>query len=202
MTKRRTGRRPGDSDQTRQAVLDAARTTFGANGFDRATIRSIAAEAKVDPSLVMHYFGDKRALFVAAHEFPADPAEMFSQIAKLPIAERGQAVARTYLQMFASPGSTALSLIRAATTEPSAAAMLREFVQGVIIPAGLPMLNRPDNDGEMRMMLLASHLLGLAFARTVIEVAPVTEPTLDDLAATVAPAIQSYIDGQNSGPES
>ncbi|NIR34980.1 MAG: helix-turn-helix transcriptional regulator, partial [Actinobacteria bacterium] len=70
---RKPGRRPGDPGVTRAAILDAARAVFGELGFERATIRRIAASADVDPGLVLHYFGTKQGLFAAAHELPFDP---------------------------------------------------------------------------------------------------------------------------------
>jgi len=47
------GRRPGAPD-TRAEVLDAARALFAERGFSRTTIRSVASDADVDPSLVHH----------------------------------------------------------------------------------------------------------------------------------------------------
>ena len=46
--------------------MDAARSLFAQLGYQRATIRSIAQEADVDPGLVMHYFGSKQQLFAQA----------------------------------------------------------------------------------------------------------------------------------------
>lgn len=195
MTNRRTGRRPGDPEDTKQAILEAARRTFAANGFDRATIRAIATEAEVDPALVMHHFGNKRSLFVAAHELPADPAEVLAQIAEVPVEARGEAAVRFYLELLAGPTSTGLSLLRAAASEPAAAVMLREFLECTVIPSGLSLLDQPEHDGELRVALIASHLVGIAVARRVVAVTPITEPDLEDLVAMVAPAIQHYIDG-------
>ena len=53
--RRRTGRRPGDSG-TRRAIIEAARSKFAERGFEGATIRVIAQEAKVDPALIHHFF--------------------------------------------------------------------------------------------------------------------------------------------------
>ena len=122
------GRRPGDPDITRQSILTAAKARFGAVGFDRATIRAIAAEADVDPALVLHYFTKKQDLFAAAHQLSVSPSELFGSIADLPVAQRGAALVSGYLGIFSTPRSTALSMLRAATTNDSAAAMLREFV--------------------------------------------------------------------------
>ena len=57
------------SDRTRAAILAAARERFAADGYERATIRAIAADAAIDPAMVMRYFGNKEKLFAAAAEF-------------------------------------------------------------------------------------------------------------------------------------
>src|ERR687890_791509 len=54
------------SEQTMAAILGAARRRFAADGFERTTIRAIAAEAGIDPSMVMRYYGSKDGLFAAA----------------------------------------------------------------------------------------------------------------------------------------
>ena len=61
----RTGRRPGTPD-TRDAILAIARRRFAIRGYDAASLRDIAAEAKVDPALIIHYFATKQGLFGAA----------------------------------------------------------------------------------------------------------------------------------------
>ena len=45
---------------------------FAELGYDRTTIRAVAAAAGVDAGLVMHYFGSKDLLFARAVEVPAD----------------------------------------------------------------------------------------------------------------------------------
>ena len=70
----RTGRRRGGGD-TRQAIAGAARRQFAERGYEATTIRGIAAEAGVDPALVMHFFGSKDALFAECVQWPFDPDE-------------------------------------------------------------------------------------------------------------------------------
>ena len=67
----RTGRRPGESG-TRERIADAARVLFAEQGFDRTSVRAVAAKAGVDPALVHHYFGTKQRLFLEAVDFPID----------------------------------------------------------------------------------------------------------------------------------
>ncbi|WP_433873720.1 TetR/AcrR family transcriptional regulator [Saccharopolyspora sp. CA-218241] len=54
---------PEEEDLTARArIRDAALRLFGEQGFDRATIRSIADAAGVSSGLVRHHFGSKEAL--------------------------------------------------------------------------------------------------------------------------------------------
>src|SRR5436305_15244061 len=75
----RTGRRPGNQD-TREAILAAAREAFADRGFDRASIRAIATGAGVDPALVHHYFGTKEELFLATVNAPIDPGDIIPKV--------------------------------------------------------------------------------------------------------------------------
>ncbi|MFZ0178452.1 MAG: helix-turn-helix domain-containing protein, partial [Candidatus Dormiibacterota bacterium] len=71
----RSGRRPG-WPQTRDDILLVARRSFGARGYDATSLRSIAKQADVDPALLVHYFGTKEALFMAALEVAMSPVSM------------------------------------------------------------------------------------------------------------------------------
>src|SRR6202167_2568775 len=66
------GRRPGNVD-TKSEIVEAAKRVFAAKGYDGASLRAVAREAKVDPALVHHYFDGKASLFVAAMALPFDP---------------------------------------------------------------------------------------------------------------------------------
>lgn len=50
----------------REAILSAARARFTEQGYDRTTIRQVATDANIDPSMVMRYYGSKDGLFAAA----------------------------------------------------------------------------------------------------------------------------------------
>ncbi len=54
---------------------------FAERGFDRTTIRGVAARAEVDPALVHHYFGDKDGLLAESIALPVDPAGLLSGLA-------------------------------------------------------------------------------------------------------------------------
>jgi hypothetical protein len=73
----RRGRRPGASG-TRQAILEAARARFAADGYGGTTIRRVAADAGVDPSLVMQFFRSKELLFGAVMSISPDAMAQLS----------------------------------------------------------------------------------------------------------------------------
>jgi AcrR family transcriptional regulator len=54
------------SAPSRAAILAAARSLLADRGYDATTIRAVAAEAGVDPAMVMRYYGSKDGLFAAA----------------------------------------------------------------------------------------------------------------------------------------
>ena len=66
------------SDLTARArVRDAAVDLFGRVGFERATVREVAALAEVSPGLVIHHFGSKEGLRDACNAHVAD--ELFGR---------------------------------------------------------------------------------------------------------------------------
>ncbi len=50
----------------RGLILDAARDLFSDRGFERTTMRAVAAAAGVDPALIHHYFTNKNTLLMHA----------------------------------------------------------------------------------------------------------------------------------------
>ena len=63
MTDPQPGSRAEQRRRTEERILDAATRSFFDVGYERTTIRAVAAAANVDAGLVMHYFGSKQALF-------------------------------------------------------------------------------------------------------------------------------------------
>src|SRR5262245_38036616 len=56
-------RRRRDAAATREAILEAATRRFATQGYERAGVREIAADAGVTAALVNRYFGSKEGLF-------------------------------------------------------------------------------------------------------------------------------------------
>jgi AcrR family transcriptional regulator len=63
-----TAERPREDLTARARIRDAALEQFAEHGIDGATIRGIAAAARVSPGLVQHHFGTKERLREACDE--------------------------------------------------------------------------------------------------------------------------------------
>jgi AcrR family transcriptional regulator len=187
----RTGRRPG-AGGTREKILAAARTHFAKAGYEGATIRAIAAAAAVDPALVLHYFDSKEGVFVAAMEFPIDPAEFIPRLLAPGLDGLGERLARFFLETWDSPaGKPLLGLIRSVVANEKAAALMREFVTREILGRLTAAI---DLDApEARANLAASQLVGLALLRYVVKVEPLASTPAEEVARWVGPTIQRYL---------
>ncbi|HEX2401955.1 MAG TPA: helix-turn-helix domain-containing protein, partial [Mycobacterium sp.] len=64
--------RARNATQTRADILAAARVRFGSDGYERTTLRAVAADVGVDAALVIRYFGSKQELFAEAADFAID----------------------------------------------------------------------------------------------------------------------------------
>ena len=189
----RTGRRPG-AGRTRSKVLAAARSHFAKVGFEGGTIRGIAAEAAVDPALVLHYFGSKDGVFRAAVDFPLDPAEFVPKLLAPGPEGLGERLVQFFVETWDSPaGRPLLALIRSVVANTDAAALMREFVTREVLGRLAAALQVDQR--ELRVSLAASTLIGTAMLRYVIELEPLASASPEDLAAWLGPTLQRYLTG-------
>lgn len=191
----RRARKAGDPE-TRQVILHAARRRFGDSGFAAATIRRIAADADVDPALVMHYFGSKADLFAAAMELSFSPGRVIASVlGSARREELGETIMRTLMGVWSDPDALAgwLGFLRSAASDEQAAAMLREFVAEVILKPVAGVIGGPD--AERRVGLAASQIVGVGVTRYIIRLEPVASASPEDLVSTIGPTLQRYLTG-------
>ncbi|RYG76064.1 TetR/AcrR family transcriptional regulator [Yimella sp. RIT 621] len=191
---RRTGRRSAGSS-AKDDILDAARELFSTNGFDRTTLRRVADEAEVDVALISHYFGNKRGLFVAAVEFPSDPAVVLEPVRTCPIDELAATALRQILTVWASPaGPSIVARFRQALINGEDE-LVRGLLTGVILA---PIRERLDDhrDVELRLTLFASQIAGLLVTRQILGLPAVRDAEIDELVDAVAPNLQRYLTGE------
>lgn len=190
----RTGRRPGEPD-TRSRIAAAARELFAERGFDQTSIRAVAAAAEVDPALVHHYFGSKQRLFLEAVEFPIDALRGVGAIADGDVQQVGARLVRFALRLWADPDvlPSLLGVLRSAVTDDEAARML-----GVLFTRQGPvqLVRRLGSDNpELRAELVGTQLVGMAIARHILRVEPLTSADEDLIVAAVGPTMQRYLVG-------
>lgn len=196
----RVGRAPG-SPPNREAILEAARTDFELHGYERATIRAIAAQAGVDPALVHHYFGSKDQLLVAALELPVNPREVVAELLAGDRNTIGERLLRRVLAVWGeewAKGGPLIGLMRTAMTHEHAARMMREFFTREIIGRLAEVLK--VSQPRLRVGLVASQLMGLAMARFIIRLEPIASADPETLIACYGPTMQRYLTGPLSSP--
>ena len=188
----RSGRRPG-LPQTREAILLAARRSFGARGYDATSLRSIAKQADVDPALLVHYFGTKDALFAAALEVTMSPISMFDGLATMSTSEAATLIVRRYLLMLDQEQTrdVILGLLRSAVSSERAATMLREFLGQAMLASLSALIDHPDR--QLRASLVVAQLIGIAMLRHVVRADAVASASNEELVSRVAPVIESYL---------
>jgi AcrR family transcriptional regulator len=184
-------RKPGKSDRTRAAILAAAQELFAEQGYERTTVRDVAARAGIDPALVIRYFDGKEGLFARAAVFDLalpDPAGIDR-------AELGPVLVRHFLEIWEGPGSGGgmTILLRSAASNPVAAEKLQEVFASQVLPA----LARATGaaDASARVGLVASQLLGIALSRYVLKLPPVVALPPERIIREVGETVQRYLDG-------
>ncbi len=179
--------RTRNAAETRADILAAARLRFGADGYERTTLRAVAADVGVDPALVIRYFGSKQDLFAAAAEFTLD----LPDLTKI----EPDGVADALLPKFFAvweDDTTFVALLRAAMTSPTAA----ETMRGVFATQVAPVLAAvaPDHPAE-RAGLMGAFVIGLATTRYVLANPAVADLGHDELIAWAAPVVRQLLVG-------
>jgi AcrR family transcriptional regulator len=187
------GRRPAGED-TRAALLDAARVEFIERGFDGATVRTIAQRAGMDAGMVNHWFGGKDGLFVAAMEIPVNPEEILSRILDGDPEQTGERLLRAFLSLGDARGGGSLAaLMRSVASHEEAARMMREYLSRVIFGRVVSAV-APDQL-ELRAALCGTQLVGLALVRYVIRLEPLASADHNTVVTAIAPNLQRYLTG-------
>jgi hypothetical protein len=142
MSERQRAGRWRTGQQSKQRIVHAARERFMREGYRRATVRAIAADAGVD----------------------WDEGTAFEPM---------------------------VALWDTAPLLPQAREMLHSSLVG---PLGKRIQEQFDvTDAELRLELVASHLIGLAFARYQLKIEPLASADADRLAASIGATIDRYL---------
>ena len=175
--------------RTEAAILDAAREQFALGGFERTTIRSVAAAAGIDPALVMQYYGNKEGLFAAAARWEVDQ----KRLAGAALEDIPQTAVDDLFRGFEDPEKRAASiaLIRNCLTHDSALGIVRDEV--MCETQALISRTIGGDDAELRAGLLASTMMGLVLGRYLLELPALASASREDLERLLLPVLERIV---------
>ncbi|MBW8798451.1 MAG: helix-turn-helix transcriptional regulator [Streptomyces sp.] len=187
------GARRRDAAATRQALLLAARARFTQLGYDRTTLRDVAADAGVNLALIKRYFGSKEGLFKAAlastprflggdGEFPRDRAALAEALSR-------QLAAGAWAEFGEHP---VLMLLRDSGDEQVAELRRRalaEFGRQVLEASGAP----AAPDARLRAELLVALGVGVAVVRSAVGLLPLADATPEDLLGPLRDIVEGLL---------
>jgi AcrR family transcriptional regulator len=160
VTTPRPGSRAEQRRRTEARILGAATEVFFSAGYDRTTIRAVAAAADVDAGLVMHYFGSKQELFRRVIDAAPVP-----EVSGSP-GQAAEQILASLASRLASEPVASLALLRSMLTNPEAASAASDGIaryQAEIAQA------IPADDADLRAAIISAITLGITVSRHLIK---------------------------------
>ncbi|WP_240963354.1 TetR/AcrR family transcriptional regulator [Antrihabitans stalactiti] len=193
------GRRAGQPE-TRQAILDAARARFTAEGFTATTVRAIATDAGVDAAMINYFFGSKQKLFEEALALRANPMTLIPPQLKGSVEGLPRRILTTLLETWDNPEfrSPLLALVSNLSDDPTENALIRSFLEDSIAGPIATRLTEAGLGADMaaaRAGMMASQLVGVVIARYVVVARPFADLQRQVIIDTMAPALEMILLG-------
>ncbi|MCC3765392.1 TetR family transcriptional regulator [Glycomyces sp. TRM65418] len=191
---KRAGRRSGNPD-TKAEILAAARRLFAEEGFESVSMRRIASEAGVDPSLIHHYFGSKNDLFLAAIELPLDPApEVAAVLEGGEIEGVGERLMHAFVTIWDGPHQEKLlAVVRTSLSKPAMSFVLRQMFEHRIVKTVEEAIGDRVDHVPVRANFIGSQIFGLVVTRYILKLEPIASLGEAELAETIGPTIDRYL---------
>lgn len=192
------GRRSGGSD-TRAAILDAARARFIEVGYRGATMRMIAADAGVDPALIAYFFGSKQDLFGEAFALRANPVAVIAAQIAGPVDDLPRRLLGALVATWDEPENRPMLLaIAHAGGGGESPALTRGFVEEALaipIAARLQEEGIAESEARRSSASLVTALVGVIYARYVLEVDSVAALRAEDFVDAFTPVATAALSG-------
>ena len=186
-----SSRRPGahDPEGRRRDVLAAARRLFASKGYAQTSIRAIAAEADVNPALVVTYFGGKEALFMeVVGRFTISAEALAGGLSGM-----GARLARMYVDRWENmPDDDPWpALARSAVSHEPSARLLRAALEEQHAP--LREVLGDGDEGRARMAMVQCLIGGMIMERYIHALEPARSLPAAAFEAALASALQHAI---------
>jgi AcrR family transcriptional regulator len=146
------------ADARRDHILQVAGRVFAGRPYAEVSLGDVAREAGVSRSLVSHYFGSKRGLFVdVMRAFAAAAPETVRTDRSLPVDEMVGANVDAWLDFAERHRETAIAMsgVGALGRDPELQALVEEVREQVVDRMLLNHFGRTDVPREMRLALRA-----------------------------------------------
>ena len=181
--------KPRKSEGTRRRIIDAARERFRKEGYERTTIRKVAGDAKIDPSMVMRYFESKRGLFAAAMTVEL----RIPDLRQHPKDKLGEALITHFLNRWEDPDADSLQLLlRSSASNEEAAERMRGVFRDQIV-AMVARLRGDERDAREIAALIATQTIGLAYTRYILKLPPLVAMPREMIIKVIGATIQRYL---------
>jgi AcrR family transcriptional regulator len=182
MTTPRPGSRAEQRRRTEARILDAAARVFGADGYERTTIRAVAAAAGVDAGLVMHYFGSKQELYRRVIDAAPVP-----EVRGTP-AEAAEQILATLAGRLASAPVASLALLRSMLTNPEAASAASAGIARYEAQIAQAI---PAADADLRAAVISAVILGITVSRHLVKSGELASADPDEIIGLLRPCLLS-----------
>lgn len=190
------GHRRRDAVATRQALLQAARSRFLRLGYDRTTLRDVAADVGVNLALIKRYFDSKEGLFKAAlastprflggeGAFPQDRAALAEALSH-------QLSAGAWPELGEHPVLMLLRVSGDERVDSLRRQALHDFSRQVLEASGTR-LAQDDDERLLRAQLLVALGVGVAVVRSAVGLQPLRDATSDDLIGPLRDVVDTLL---------
>ena len=176
-----------DSAATRAALLDAATELFAERGFDRTTVRDIAAHAGVNQALLFRYFGSKDALYAAVMAGQGQELLATEEPGRLL-----ETVLRRILEKAPRPADHLLFMALRSEGIDSAAAEIRKQLGDDYIRVLRTLTDAED--GDLRAELVLAWVTGISMVRATSAKEPLKSADPEEIIRLVLTAARTLLE--------
>jgi hypothetical protein len=151
--------------------------------------------AGVDPASIHLFLGSKYRLFAASFDLPWSAIDRVLELRVEDPDDLGRQLAETFFSVWelVEPRTTLLGILRSAMGGEDRAVMaFRQFLTAVMTSQLAPRIG--GEDAQLRALLMASQLVGVAMTRYVMRLEPIANSSIEEVVDLVAPRLQSYVD--------
>ncbi|MEU0136673.1 TetR family transcriptional regulator [Streptomyces sp. NPDC006296] len=180
---------PGPAATGRDAILLAARRAFTQRPYAEVTIRAVAADAGVSPSLVVKHFGRKEQLFNTVADFGPAAEELLDA----PLDGLGRHMVLTLVRRRREQKGDPLLRVVFSLGNHDERSLLRDRFHEQVTARLTARL--PGREPALRAELIAGQLIGLGATLSLHREGAGSRATPEHLADLYAPALQGLVTG-------